>query len=209
MQPVKPPDASVGIEIAKLSCQLTELASSLRFNSHEILWDFYHLENTKVMGLEAYDWPRLRYIVLNMPGLVTISYTSPVCAALVAAGAAALRMPRLKVMDLWDTDSPSAAIFQYSNKNGDDPKVIWRPFGKRIPSGLESYPTIIGAWQDVAQMHSRKHLTITSESLQLSCEEFRRSYGKCILSHLELNRLLLDPRSLHQIWFETNHGHCR
>lgn len=202
---VKHQDYIGGVRLARSLCQqLTELASTEAGLAHGILYRppcEGSLSSSEIS--EPYTWPRLQYIVLK--AILQCPNSARVNNGFLRdVGQIVLRMPELKAMELWDIRAESAVIFRYSI-TGNSPSITWLDNG-RFGTTLQLGTVVIKSWQETARIHGHRQLVINRGQLPFSTEEFRLSRGRCFLCHLELKRLLFDPRTFHQLQFEGKHG---
>ncbi|KAM5347728.1 hypothetical protein ACJ41O_007552 [Fusarium nematophilum] len=203
---VVPMEPSLGVRLAKTSCQLMELASSVRVCAPEFLCDFATCVRDDGKNIPmGYSWPRLEYLVLHMPRLGLINDNSVIASVLSAASFAVSLMPKLRVMEIWDSRAETAAIFRYSNKGGDNPRLTWRRAGG---DGRPLHPALVRNWERTARCHGHRDLVVEIEPLPFTAEELHGFSGSTMLDCLELKKLVLDPRSLCQVQFERRYGMC-
>ncbi|KAK2597013.1 hypothetical protein N8I77_012887 [Diaporthe amygdali] len=112
---------------------------------------------------------------------------------LISAAAAAMTMPQLETMELWNGRAGLAALFKYQSRYA---ALTWRgtwDFTLR--------PRIIQAWEGVAQKHGSKGLVVHKELLD--CRFDIKSHGDAI-HYLRLSKPVVRPISLQQIRTEHN-----
>lgn len=195
-----------GVILARSLCQqLTELASTEAGLAHGILYRppcEGSLSSSKIS--EPYTWPRLQYIVLKAtiqcPNQARIN-DSFLC----NVSQTASHMPELKTMELWDIQAESAVIFRYSIKDGNSPSITLLDNGT-FGASLQLGAAVIKSWQETARIRGHRDLVVNRGRLSFNTEEFRLSRGRCFLCHLELKRLVFDPRTFQQLQFEGKHG---
>lgn len=192
--------------LARSLCQqLTELASTEAGLAHGILYR-PPCEGSLSSGeiSEPYTWPRLQYIVLKAtiqcPNQARIDD-----GFLRNVSQTASHMPELKTMELWDIQAKSAVIFRYSIKDGNSPSITLLDNGT-FGTSLQLGESVVKSWQGTARVHGHRDLVVNRGRFPFDMEEFRLSRGRCFLCHLELKRLVFDPRTFHQLQFEGNHG---
>lgn len=110
------------------------------------------------------------------------------------AGKAALRLPRLQVMEIWgvcvDGLNSHAYIFQYINEDH-RASIVWR--SSRKTPAIEK--NIMARWSQVAQKHSRTTLASAIVPIAVTGRDISKSAGTCIYRHLLLKDLIFDPVS--------------
>jgi hypothetical protein len=109
-------------------------------------------------------------------------------ALLYGAGVAALRMPRLHTMTLWNGRKENACAFIYQTENGCS-SITWRGTWD-----LELEPHVVEVWQEVASKFHSTHLRVNQQQMQ----DYIGCHGDAIQS-LELPYRVVDPISLWQI----------
>ena len=112
-------------------------------------------------------------------------------ALLQAAAAAALKMPRLETMEIWNGRRGLAALFQYRAFRGlQQARILWRSTWKwrMVPSELQ-------AWEAVAHPHSGGRLDLADKWME---EEAIQSHDDA-LYHLMLSGQVIPPISLQQV----------
>lgn len=118
-----------------------------------------------------------------------------------AAGFAALQMPELQIMEIWNEDL-IWDLFEYFRYSRNDETADGFP---AITYGSDSEeplgPRVINAWNRVAKMHSDQRLTVIMPSRQ----QLRQppTYPYKILEYLKLREKIVNPISLREFeWFE-------
>lgn len=102
-------------------------------------------------------WPNLRTLAQTSSYLRSEALEERISDLLEAAAGAAMAMPRLQTMELWNDDLQSGCIFQYCRTGASGrPAII---LSSSWDLGLE--PRVYAAWERVAQRHSDQAVTIT------------------------------------------------
>jgi hypothetical protein len=112
-----------------------------------------------------------------------------------AAAAAAMKMPNLETMEIWNGQVGLAMLFRFQQAGEGRPAVMtWRgtwPFALRSP--------VIQAWEAVALQHRGRGSVIVKELLDAGAVV--RCHGDAI-HHLKLLTPVMQPVSLRQIRME-------
>ncbi|KAK0705483.1 hypothetical protein B0H67DRAFT_649809 [Lasiosphaeris hirsuta] len=151
-------------------------------------------------------WPHLESLaltawVLRPPPWGDASATKA-AGMLQAAARAALEMPRLRTMEIWNASTRnSACVFRYRRRGGpggNDPTITMSS-----PDGSEwchefLQPQVIEAWDKVAQRHSGRCLKVDVPGLPPPSYRARRSEARepPVNRYLELRDLIL----LYPVW---------
>ncbi|KAF4464872.1 hypothetical protein FALBO_8304 [Fusarium albosuccineum] len=147
----------------------------------------------------SWEWPNLTSIVLTSRLLTPKkSGTDRINEMLQAAAAAASKMPKLQVMEIWNGRQGLAMVFRYrsggSGKPGGQPAVVTR----RGTWEFILQPSVIQAWQAVAVKHQDIGPVFVDEVLD---RDTVKSHGDAI-HYLELSGSVIRPVSLQQIRIE-------
>lgn len=145
----------------------------------------------------SWKWDNLQSITLTSQLLVPESPRTDIQQMLKDAAAAAMRMPRLNTMEIWNGGEASASLFKYHSGRGQTKATItWRSTWELfIPR------PVIQAWKSVAQKHGARWLAISRELLDI--RDNLESHGDAI-HYLQLSTPVTRPVSLQQIRAEHN-----
>ena len=181
--PVRVPLPAVGAAFAARSRQLESLSVAF-------IADARHFFN----GCQPqWRWDNLQSLALTSRLMTPTSCAGDINNLLQDAGKAALCMPKLQRMTLWNGAKGEACAFVYSKK---DASIIWRGTWQMK---LELH--VVQAWEQVARMDTVNGLRgLQIETILLDCDI--RSHGDAVY-HLNL-RSVLDPVSLKQIRMENS-----
>lgn len=146
-----------------------------------------------------WSWSHLQSLVLTSRRLTRTAGCRDVCDLLKDAGTAALYMPKLHTMALWNGGKGEAYAFIY-RRDFEKPSIIWR---STWVVNLE--PSVIQAWERVASKYTPYSLRFESEPL---CCGIIGSHGDAIYQ-LGLPREVVNPISLWQIRKEGSMGRSR
>lgn len=100
-------DMDAAYAAVRASCQLSSFSSSGMVDAD----DFFRLARTN--DVERRIWPELRSICLKSQSLSGLRGQTNVTLLLIDAAAAALRMPRLELMELWYAYEGKGTIFRF------------------------------------------------------------------------------------------------
>lgn len=195
-------DSTSQIELSRthgpeLSTALAMRSQSLRNLSASYMIDAVDFFNHAAAD-ETMRWENLESLCLSSVtlGLLDVSIDSEVNETLYLAGKVALRMPRLKKLDVWYAQRGIVFGFAYRS-DGNDVTIQWKG-----TDSLQFGDKVISRWSQVAAARSggRKTLTVLPEEL---------IDGRLINSHATAIKVLgigedvLHPVSLKQIDHET------
>lgn len=181
------PHPAVGRMVALASLQLEHLAAS------------FLVDATHFFAIEpSWEWPNLTSLVLTSKVLRLGEDPIQIGAMLGAAAAAAMRMPRLETMEIWNGRKGLAAVFRYQTlRNARQATVTWRATWE-----LTLEPWLIRAWEAV--VHHRYgeswSLGVVQERLDAAAI---KSHGDAVPC-LRLSGQVIRPVSLQQIQMEQN-----
>ncbi|PQE16276.1 Oxoglutarate iron-dependent oxygenase protein [Rutstroemia sp. NJR-2017a WRK4] len=183
--PVRIPSSSVSRAVANASLTLEHLSASFIVDASQ----FFHAWEL------SWKWLNLTWLALTSQLLVPQERPRELDDMLQAAAAAAMKMPNLKTMEIWNGDKGLAMLFRYQRAKQGQPAVITC----RGTWELTLRPLVIQAWDSVALMHDCDGHLVIKELLEA---------GVCIKSHgdaisrLKLSRPVIRPVSLRQIQME-------
>lgn len=170
--------------VASASLQLESLSASFMVDA----CDFFKSREP------SWEWPNLTSLVLTSRLLTPDESTIKIGDLLQAAAAAAMKMPKLETMEIWNGRKGLAALFRYQSIGGGRPAVVtWKG---TWDFALE--PPVIRAWEAVALSHRGFGLTIVKELLHPSVIETHGDSIHC----LKHSTPVIRPVSLHQIRME-------
>ncbi|KAK1994005.1 hypothetical protein LX36DRAFT_693386 [Colletotrichum falcatum] len=166
---IRDPDPAVSQMVALASLKLEHLAASFIADAS------YFLEIDP-----TWEWPNLTSLVLTSKLLTPDENPTETGAMLRAAAAAAMKMPRLEIMEIWNGRKGLAALFRYQAfHNVQQAEIVWKGTWRFI---MET--SIIQAWE--------------AEQLDGAAIE---SHGDA-LHYLKLSSQAIRPISLQQIRME-------
>ncbi|KAL8860317.1 MAG: hypothetical protein Q9178_003288 [Gyalolechia marmorata] len=141
-------------------------------------------------------WPRLESLALTSNALKSQQQSSYINDLLETTAVVAMKMPRLKLMELWNGRAGFAGVFQYQIVESDcTAKITWRS-----TCDLSLEPRTLKAWQAVASERVGCKLQVFTEILDANV--VITSHGDAI-RHLMLLTTVVHPVSLWQIQKET------
>ena len=154
--------------------------------------DFFSLDTRNSCSPTLW-WPHLTTVVLTSPLLMPKGSHADIMDMLQRAGTTAVRMPKLKTMQIWNGRENLAALFKYELQQ-QLATITWRGTWH-----LNLQPRVIKAWEAVSNMHGASRPRLLHETLD---ESEILSHANAILS-LKLPELVIRPVSLRQI--QINH----
>lgn len=168
---------------ALASLKLEHLAASFIVDASH----FFEIEH-------SWEWPNLKSLVLTSKSLVPDKNPIKIGVVLQAAAAAAMKMPQLKTMEIWNGRKGLAALFKYQTfRDKQQAMITWRGTWKLA---IES--SIIRAWEAVMHQYDGWRLVLVQERLD---EAAIKSHGDAI-HYLMLSSQVIRPISLQQIRME-------
>ncbi|EFY84131.1 hypothetical protein MAC_09826 [Metarhizium acridum CQMa 102] len=184
---LREPDPAVSQKLANVSLHLTTLSASFMVDA-----GFFFAARR-----DSWKWEKLTSLVLTSSVLTHDADTSEINNMLRDAAAAALKMPRLGTMELWNGRRGVAMLFRYQRaRNGQS--VIMTVRGT---SDFSLGVAATEAWDMVARRHRHGRVVVQTSSID---PDVIRCHGDAIL-HLGLSTEVVRPVSLRQILSE--HGH--
>ncbi|KAK1976568.1 hypothetical protein LZ30DRAFT_763594 [Colletotrichum cereale] len=180
---IRNPDPAVGQMVALASLKLEHIAASF-------IADASHFFEVN----PGWEWPSLTSLVVTSKLLTPGEEPIKIGAMLRAAAAAAMKMPRLETMEIWNGRKGLAAFFRYQAfRNMQQAVIVWRGTWK-----LAMEPSVIQAWEAVMHQHDGHILDLVQEQLD---EAAINSHGDAV-HHLMLSGQVIRPISLQQIQIE-------
>ncbi|KAI0804922.1 hypothetical protein GGR55DRAFT_681551 [Xylaria sp. FL0064] len=179
--PVRIPDLSVSEAIAKASLKLEHLSASF-------IADASHFFD--VACKPSFKWPNLTSLVLTSQSLTPDEDLVTIYALLQAAATAALNMPQIRTMEIWNGCRGLAGLFRYQLTERHRPAVVtWRgTWGLTLP------PQLRQVWEAVALKHGGSGCCYIEELLKVQV----KCHGDAVF-YLQLAKPVLRPTSLQQI----------
>lgn len=143
----------------------------------------------------SWKWKNLQSLILTSQLLVPESGSAEIDQMLKDAAAAAMKMPLLVTMEIWNGKGALASLFRYqSNRGHTNATITWRSTWE-----LSLPKPVTEAWSDVAKKHGARGLAVNSELLDI--REHVECHGDAI-GHLRLSKPVIRPVSLQQICAE-------
>lgn len=182
---IRTPTFSLSRTVANTSLKLEHLSASFMVEAE---YFFYARE-------PSWEWPNLTSLALTSQLLAPDESPENIDDMLQEAAAAAMKMPNLETMEIWNGREGLAMLFRYQQSIGSwRPSVItWRgtwEFAMQAPT--------IRAWEAVAFKHHGCGSVIVKELLDVGVIQ---SHGDAI-HHLKLSSTVIRPVSLRQIRME-------
>ncbi|KAF7958555.1 hypothetical protein EAE96_002095 [Botrytis aclada] len=180
--PMRIPSSSVSSALANASLTLEHLSAPF-------MVDASHFFTAREL---SWKWPNLTWLALTSRLLVPQERSEELDDMLQAAAAAAMNMPNLETMEIWNGEKGLAMLFRYQRHKREQPAVItckgtWE---------LILQPLVIQAWDSVSLKHCGRETVIIKEVLNMS--DSIKSHGDAI-RHLELSKPVVRPVSLRQV----------
>jgi hypothetical protein len=180
---IRNPAPAVSRMIALASLKLEHLAASFIVDASH----FFEIE-------PSWEWPNLTSLVLTSKVLTPDENSIDIGAMLQAAAAAAIKMPQLETMEIWNGRKGLAALFKYQAfRDIQEAIIIWRGTWK-----LTIEPSVIQAWEAVVHQYDGWRFNLVEERLD---EAAIKSHGDAI-HDLMLSSEVIRPISLQQIQIE-------
>ncbi|KAI1419382.1 hypothetical protein F5Y12DRAFT_793975 [Xylaria sp. FL1777] len=214
---------SLGVALANDSCLLEHLSIAFAIDAKDFFHDFWPgdppvaspaerhwlnprtadsaiLKSAQTLYRAADEkWPALRSLALTSALLRPDSPRSTINALLQAAANAALQMPNLRLLEIWnyDKDLDFVYIFQYRRfgSNGCPTITSSNTWGYNLE------PHVVSSWSNVSNKHGGRDIRVQEQDIDLEglCS---KSYGS-VVNHLQLRRLVLQPVSRCQLIWEA------
>ncbi|PQE15457.1 Oxoglutarate iron-dependent oxygenase protein [Rutstroemia sp. NJR-2017a BVV2] len=176
---VRSPSHALSVAFAKKSVALEQLSVAFMVDA-----------NCFFAGCDpTWSWLNLKSLALTSILLTRTAKDSEIFSLLQAAGKAALRMPSLQSMSLWNGRKGEACAFIYQSLDG------YRSITWRSTWDLEVEPYVVETWGRVAAENARSELRVEK---QLLSSDIIRSHGDAV-HHLRLPHGVIDRESLWQI----------
>lgn len=180
--PLRPPSLVISRKLGKTSLQLDTLSASFMVDAS------YFFEEARKA---SWRWPNLTSLALTSTLLAPDTSTDDIDGLLLGAAAAALKMPKLETMEIWNGREGLAMLFRYQTVRDAQSAVITI----RGTFGLSLRPAVARAWDRVALQHRHGRVQVVSGSID---DRIIKSHGDAIC-HLKLATQVIRPVSLLQI----------
>uniref|UniRef100_A0A0B7KDK2 DUF6546 domain-containing protein n=1 Tax=Bionectria ochroleuca TaxID=29856 RepID=A0A0B7KDK2_BIOOC len=175
------PSSAVGRAIGLASLKLDILSASFILDAT----DFFTITTGHT------NWPCLSSLSLTSNLLMPDASTTELSSMLELAASAVKRMPKLRVMEIWNGRKGIAAVFRYRRDHGINWRATW---------DMDFESNVKKSWKSVWQMRRpSSEWTITKEVI--GCGKDIQSHGDAIIE-LQLITEVLRPISLQQIQIE-------
>ncbi|KAI1096932.1 hypothetical protein F5B19DRAFT_499121 [Rostrohypoxylon terebratum] len=184
-KPFRIPDRRCSKWIAIVSLQLDHLSASFIVDAS------YFFDARK----PSWEWPNLTSLALTSRLLTPDEGSSGIDSLLRAAAAAAMKMPKLQIMEIWNGREGLAALFRYQVTGGRYPPVLtWK-----ATWALTLQPSMVQLWEAAASKHGgSRSIRVVHEVLP---NNIIGSHGDA-LRILEPLNTVIRPISLQQIEIE-------
>lgn len=181
---IRPPNTALSRILSKVSRNYESLSASFMVDADS----FFSLDESQ----PPKRWPHLRHLFLTSQLLAPDQDETRVTNMLRAAARAAVYMPNLETLQIWNGRKNLAALFKYeaATEQGQTSTITWRGTWEFL---LQA--SVIQAWQSLASESSQHGMRVVYESIgadQVRC------HGDAML-FLELPEVVIRNVSLRQI----------
>lgn len=146
----------------------------------------------------SWEWHNMKSLTLTSRVLAPKVPQTDIDNLLISAAEAAMEMPKLETMELWNGKEGLAALFRFFRDQSKYAVVNWK-----CAWDASLQPNVIQAWERVAQKNGHGGLVLREELLDTAGIE---SHGDAI-HYLKLSSQVVRPISLQQIRTEHKvHG---
>ncbi|KID91412.1 hypothetical protein MGU_01382 [Metarhizium guizhouense ARSEF 977] len=186
------PNPDLGHAVCSASLQLEELSASFIVEASH----FFDCAGQHT----SWVWANLTSVALTTRLLVPGANLTSIEDMLRDAAAAAMRMPKLENMEIWNGGKGSAMLFRYQHRRPHSQAVInWKgTWTRAMVSHLR--PRVTNAWEAVARQQNSLALTMEEELHESDAADIK-SHGDAIY-YLDLSSPVVRPISLRQIRME-------
>jgi hypothetical protein len=161
------------------------------------------MSDTKRIPCSLYkpQWPNLESLALTSLLFKEETQSETINNLLQAAAGAAMEMPKLQTMEIFNTDRSHMFTFCYDRNVEGMPKITLCSTCDYIPG-----PEVLNRWDLVGHKHTGHATTIARKTPK----RFFYKYHGAVVSILKLQNLILHPVSLcqfiHQFGYDLNDG---
>ncbi|KJK74250.1 hypothetical protein H634G_10396 [Metarhizium anisopliae BRIP 53293] len=186
------PNPDLGHAVCSASLQLEELSASFIVEASH----FFDCAGQHT----SWVWANLTSVALTTRLLVPGANLTSIEDMLRDAAAAAMRMPKLENMEIWNGGKGSAMLSRYQQRRPHSQAVInWKgTWTRAMVSHLR--PRVMDAWEAVARQQKSLALTMEEELRESDAADIK-SHGDAIY-YLDLSSPVVRPISLRQIRME-------
>ncbi|SPJ73296.1 uncharacterized protein FTOL_03026 [Fusarium torulosum] len=181
---IRVPNPAVSQKLARASLHLTMLSASF-------IADAGHFFAARQ---DSWTWDKLTSLALTSRVLTNDADPLDINNMLRDAAAAALRMPKLDTMELWNGRRGVAMLFRYQRAQDGQPTIITVRGTSELALGI----TVTQAWDVVAHQHCNFKVVVQTSSID---PDGIRCHGDAI-RQLGLSTEIVRPVSLWQIFSE-------
>lgn len=181
---IREPDPAVSQTLARASLYLTMLSASFMADASHFF----------AARQDSWTWDKLTSLTLTSRVLTNLANPLTINNMLRDAAVAALQMPRLDMMELWNGRRGVAMLFRYQRAQGGQPAIITIRGTAELALGI----TATQAWDVVAHQHFHGEVVVHSSSID---PDTIRCHGDAI-RQLGLLTEVTRPVSLRQILSE-------
>lgn len=181
---IRTPSPSIGAALARRSIGLAKLSASYIADAN----DFFKACKSD------WTWNNLTLLALTSRLLVSTTHYSIIRDMLVKAGTAALRMPKLQTMEIWNGTKQNACVFRYQTT------PYCTTLSWRRTWDLELEDEVVNVWKKVSELYTRHELFVLED---LKMDERNITSHAAAIHELKLNEQVIHPVSLEQIQRES------
>ncbi|KAL6853145.1 hypothetical protein J3F83DRAFT_764782 [Trichoderma novae-zelandiae] len=181
---IRPPNPALGQILSEVSTNYESLSASFMVDAEA----FFAFDE----GQPPKRWPNLRHLFLTSQLLAPGQDETRITEMLRAAARAAVHMPKLETLQIWNGRRHLAALVKYepATEQGQTPTITWRGTWQFL---LQA--SVIQAWQSPASEPSQQAVRVIYESIG---SEQVRCHGDAMVL-LELPQLVIRHVSLRQL----------
>jgi hypothetical protein len=154
-------------------------------------------------NLNVIPWENLRKLALTSRLLRPVTSRRKINNMLMAAGRAAVLMPKLEVMEIWNGGEGHVCFFRYSNDTGGT-KITWA--GNWGPH-VQLDPDVVLCWANLPRHRQHPHGNLTTEVIWLRRRRKQVKTYATTIRYLKLRSSVLHLISDYQLgWEDYNHS---
>ncbi|KAL7939164.1 hypothetical protein V8C35DRAFT_1856 [Trichoderma chlorosporum] len=189
--PTRTPNPFVGAALAKRSLEFESLSASFLVEAN----DFFRAYRRE------WTWAALRSLTLTSQYLDSKRSPDEINGMLTAAGDAALAMPRLRTMEIWNGGPGHAAVFEYHAEHN-EAYIAWYSTWDLI---IDSHTTI-KAWEFVGYKNHGCRIGVHDRHIPLIGTGSNFRHYQDIIQQLRTKRNVISRESLDELRLEIRDG---
>lgn len=201
---VRPTSHDLGLALAKASRRFESLSLAFVVDARDFFGAFRPdtWQPSSALSPES-RWENLTTLALTSRRLRIDRGEERANDLLQAAGHAALGMPKLEVLEIWNAQKGEAGVFRYERAQAREACGRVRDYLTVVAWcgswDLHLQSRVVDIWTRVALNHTQRELVVQYDRVAAP----ENSYGS-FLACLRLRRLILHPVSLYQIQWEAD-----